>query len=141
MKKIILVAVSVLSVAGAVFLANAQNGPDDAKEGGKMHGFMKGVDANNDGAVSKDEFIADANKKFTEMDSNKDNKVTQDEMQKFQEAKKAEREQRKKEMEAKQEERFKEMDTDKDGKISIDEMKNFRGKKKDGDKPETEEKE
>lgn len=147
MKKTLLVISSVACIVGAVFFANAQNSPDDAKEGqsrgGKMGGMLRAIDTNGDKVVSKDEFVADSNKRFAEMDANKDNKITEEELEKFQEAKKAEREKRKKEIEAEQEKRFNEMDTDKDGKISKEEMKNhresMRDKKKD-DKSDAEEK-
>lgn len=56
--------------------------------------FARG-DANSDGVISKDEFMAKTAKRFDEVDSNHDGKITPQEMRTYREAKKSERMKRK----------------------------------------------
>lgn len=46
--------------------------------GGHRGEMMKRLDTNGDGAVSKEEFLAGANERFSKMDRNGDGKLTQD---------------------------------------------------------------
>jgi Ca2+-binding EF-hand superfamily protein len=135
MKKFLITAASAALITGSAFFAIAEESKTAANEGKPMHkgGMLGEMDANGDGAVSKDEFVAHAGKMFTEMDANKDGKVTEEEMKAHQVAQKAKHEAMQKEMQAKQEAHFKEMDTNNDGQISKEEMMNFKGKPE-GDK-------
>ena len=58
----------------------------EGKCGSKMEGkcgmkmMMKKMDSDEDGAISREEFMDHHEKKFTKMDKNEDGKVTEDEM-------------------------------------------------------------
>ena len=89
MKKTLLSAIAVGLLAAAP--AMAEDGPkgpkapmtDEQRAAKHAERFAK-TDANSDGALSKDEFVAShverAGKMFDRIDANKDGKVTQDEM-------------------------------------------------------------
>ena len=46
-----------------------------------MGDMLQRMDKNNDGAVTKDEFVANTEERFTQMDENKDGKVTKEEVE------------------------------------------------------------
>jgi len=83
--------------------------------------FMKKLDQNSDGKVTRDEVQADITARFTAIDANKDGKLTQDETAKYFEAKAGE-------MKAKFAERLQEADANKDGKWSKDELSKMPGR-------------
>ena len=66
---------------------DGMRGPDGKRGPGGMRGPGRGMmmgkmaDANNDGVITKAEFMANAMKRFNDMDANKDGKVTQEERQ------------------------------------------------------------
>jgi len=62
--------------AGAA--AGAPAGP--AGQGG---GMMRQMDANNDGKITKDEYVAAQGRRFAQMDENKDGKLTKQERNDF----------------------------------------------------------
>jgi len=71
MKKYIVVAISILALGAMPALAEKS----DQHHGG-MHGMMTQADANHDGKITRDEFVAAASqraeKKFAHMDANGD---------------------------------------------------------------------
>jgi len=86
MKRIFLLIVLVLAVAGGATFAMADSkGEDCHKRHSKM--FEK-KDANSDGVVSKAEFIAQAEKKFAKLDSNGNGEISEDEAKSYWEMKK-----------------------------------------------------
>ena len=87
-----------LTMAAAAIMASAPAFAEDHGKEGMMHkeGMHKGkmfemMDANTDGMVSKDEFMADHMKRFEKMDANADGNVSKDEIEAYRAAKKAER--------------------------------------------------
>ncbi len=74
---------------------------DGEHKGEHKGGMFKYADTNNDGIVTKEEFLANSEKMFTNMDADKDGKITKEEMQKHHEAKKAERVKKREETKAK----------------------------------------
>lgn len=147
MKKFILAATSVAVIAGGAFYALAERTEDGKKDPhGKKH-MLERLDANKDGKVTKDEFVADAEKRFSEIDADKDGNVTEEEMRAHHKAKREEfgqmREGMKEEMAARRDKHFEEMDANGDGSISKEEMDAFHESRKGGrgskhDAPEAE---
>lgn len=87
MKKIMMLTAALLAFQTLPVFAQ------DGADGGKKHRGMKMFeeqDANKDGAITEDEFVAFMKKKFTESDGNKDGKVTKEEAKAHYEAKRAE---------------------------------------------------
>lgn len=158
MKKILLATVSASIIAGATFLATAEDHPDGnqmmmRKDGGERAGkMMKKMDADNDGSVSRDEYMDRKGDKDSQMhqpkrkglieamDKNNDGAVSEDEFMAGQkkhfadmdtnkdgkiseEELKERREKFKEKREEKRGERFDKMDKDSDGSVSMDEMK------------------
>jgi hypothetical protein len=80
MKKIMMLGAAVLALQAIPALA--QDAPP--QDGGMRHGgpgkFFQMQDANNDGVVTEGEFIASAKKRFAELDTDKNGKVTKEEM-------------------------------------------------------------
>ncbi len=68
--------------------------------GGEHHGgpggrhMFEDIDANHDGSISKDEWVAHGEKMFKDFDANHDGKISQDEMKAFEDMKRAQWEQR-----------------------------------------------
>ena len=60
-------------------LADHHGGKGKGRPHQKRGGHFKMMDTNNDGKVSKDEFMARTTKRFTEMDANGDGFITKDE--------------------------------------------------------------
>lgn len=90
MKKALMLGAAIVAISALPALAE-----DGGKKGPRDHGKMmekifSEQDANGDGAVSKDEFVAHSTKRFEEMDANKDGKVTKEEIKAHHEAKRAE---------------------------------------------------
>ena len=61
-------------------------GHEDGKGPPPPHGFPPGMDANGDGAVTRDEMRAFEDKHFDDMDANHDGKVTKEEATAFHKA-------------------------------------------------------
>lgn len=87
---------TLLTLAAAAILASAPAFAEDHGKEGMMHkeGMHKGkmfeaMDANADGMVSKDEFMAEHMKRFEKMDANADGNVSKDEIEAYRAAKKA----------------------------------------------------
>ncbi|MDB2415327.1 EF-hand domain-containing protein [Rickettsiales bacterium] len=131
MNKVLIAAVSAVVIAGGSFYAVAERADNHEKYGKK--GMMSHMDSNNDGNVSKAEFLENAQKRFEETDANKDGNVTAEEMKAHHKAQKEKRKKMKEEMKeerkAKQDEHFNKMDTNGDGSISKEEMRSFKGHK------------
>lgn len=76
----------ILSMAAAAIIASPAAFADHHNDGdmdGKKHHksrMMDKMDANSDGAISKDEFMAAHEEKFNSMDADGDGAVTEDEM-------------------------------------------------------------
>jgi hypothetical protein len=82
-KLIPLMAAALLLAAPAIARAEgsaAQNNQQGGNQHQQRDGFMKRIDKNNDGAISKDEFVAAQVERFTKMDKNGDGKLSKDEM-------------------------------------------------------------
>ncbi len=69
-------------LSSGYMLAGKEGKCGEGKCGMKMEGKcgMKMMDANEDGSISKEEFMQHHEKKFTEKDKNKDGQLTADEM-------------------------------------------------------------
>lgn len=91
MKKLLLLGAAVLTIQAIPAFAE-EGGPGKHKrDGGKMmERIFTEQDANGDGAISKDEFVTHATKRFESMDGNKDGSVTKEEIKAHHDAKKAE---------------------------------------------------
>lgn len=89
MKKILMIGAAVLTLNAIPALAE-EGGARKHDGGQKMDKMFTEQDANGDGKISKDEFVAHATKRFEEMDSNKDSNVTKEEIKAHFEAKRAE---------------------------------------------------
>lgn len=89
MKLVSLIALSTLAFASVSVAADM---PKDKAPAGmeKKHGdHFKKADTNNDGSISKEEFMTRHEKKFVEIDANHDGKISNDEMKARHEAMKA----------------------------------------------------
>lgn len=92
MNKLLMLGVAAVSMGVAVpAMAEGPHGGPKGKDMFALH------DTNNDGKVTKEEFLAGAEKKFTEMDTNKDGVISKEEH----EARKAEWKEKMKEKRAK----------------------------------------
>jgi hypothetical protein len=89
MNKILMLGAVALVMQAVPALAE-EGGPAPKKGGRMMEKIFTEQDANGDGKVSKEEFLAHAGKKFDAMDGDKDGGVTKEEIKAHYEAKKAE---------------------------------------------------
>ena len=76
MKKLALLAFTALAVSTAPALADHHEGGDHKGHGEKM--FMK-MDVNNDGVVSREEFVNHAGMRFDKMDADNNGDISMDE--------------------------------------------------------------
>ena len=76
MRKIMLAAVGFAALAGAAGLALAQDAP---AERGPLFGLFQS-DANNDGVLTRQEFDAGRDARFSQLDANNDGQLTREEM-------------------------------------------------------------
>lgn len=76
MRMVLIAALAVFFISPAV-----AGGHLESERSGKGSRFAK-YDANGDGAVSRDEFLAKAAERFSKMDANGDGKLSEDEMKK-----------------------------------------------------------
>jgi len=90
MKKALMLGVAMMAVSALPALAEDGGKKGHRDPGKMMEKIFSEQDANGDGSVSKDEFVAHSTKRFDEMDANKDGKVTKDEIKAHHEAKRAE---------------------------------------------------
>ncbi len=89
MKKLLMLGAALLTLNAASALA--EEGGKPKRDGGKMlEKIFADQDANGDGAVSKDEFVSHATKRFDAMDADKNGSVTKEEIKAHHDAKKAE---------------------------------------------------
>ena len=115
--KIVQTLIMVSLAAGLSQIANA----DDTSDMGRMHSMhdymMKDADTNNDGAISRDEFMTNhktrSEKMFTKLDTNNDSALSRDEFTTTHQTR--------------AEKMFKKLDTNNDGKIDQTERKAKRG--------------
>lgn len=111
-KKWMILPVTALMISAAPALA------EEGRSMMKMHGgdrgghMMKEADTDNDGVVTKSEFLAAHEKKFTEIDKDGDGKITEEDIKAHMEAKR----------QKKKDEWFDKADTDGDGKLSREEL-------------------
>lgn len=77
MRKFLLAAAGAAVLAGAAGLALAQN--NDGDQRGGRHGFFQS-DANNDGAVTRQEYDAGREAKFAQLDADTNGQLTREEM-------------------------------------------------------------
>lgn len=119
MKRNTLLLTAMLTLAPVALLAATNATTNTAAPARGERGWFKKLDANNDGAITKDEATAAANarieKEFATYDTNKDGQITRDEIDQVHAARRAE-------MEAKFEARFKQADTNGDSLLSKDEV-------------------
>jgi hypothetical protein len=87
MKKLVLSTLALVSLSGMALAADAPEGKGPHGPRGMM---FEEMDANKDGAISKQEALDFHGKKFDEMDANHDGKVTKDEGQTYWQAKREE---------------------------------------------------
>ncbi len=113
-QKLLLGAVLSLAPLALIAATNPPAGPAPGPE----DGWLRHLDTNGDGVISKEEAQAAANaridKAFARLDTNQDGQITQDEIRAAQEARRAERE-------ARFEARIKQADTNGDGLLSKEE--------------------
>lgn len=125
------------ALLGATMVA----GTAHAQNAGGPGAALAAADANNDGVITKDELLADSDKRFADLDKNKDGKIAADERPQggqggggggggglgradtdgdgaISQA----------EMRASTDQRFARMDANSDGKIDATEMQNMRGR-------------
>lgn len=83
MKKLIIAAALATTTIGGVALATQM------QDGGGHHrgGAMAQADANHDGTITRDEFLAAATQRFDKMDANHDGKITAEERMTWRQAK------------------------------------------------------
>jgi hypothetical protein len=82
-KLIPLMAAALLLAAPAMTRAEtsaAQNNQQGGNHHQQRDGFMKRIDTNKDGAISKDEFVAAQVERFSKLDKNSNGILTKDEM-------------------------------------------------------------
>jgi Ca2+-binding EF-hand superfamily protein len=132
MNKIFAYSIAATLLAGSsVALAHGPGGECHGGGAGKGQHFTE-MDANKDGAVSKDEFVQKHAARFDQADTNKDGKLTQEERSAAHEARMkqrmAEHEQgepiTRDQMKQKSAEHFAKLDANGDGKITQDELAN-----------------
>lgn len=75
MKKLLLLGAAFLALQALPAMAEEGSAP----KGGKHDGMFQAQDANKDGVVSEEEFLAFGKSKFAEMDTDHDGKLTQEE--------------------------------------------------------------
>lgn len=131
MKKfIVLAATAALAVAVpmASFAEPHEGGEGQGKPMMGRHmaqGMLMHLDADKDGKVTKDEFMDDAAKRFTEIDSDSNKEISVEELEAFHKAQMEKQQQVRKEMEERRQKEFKEIDSNNDGSISKEEMEAF----------------
>jgi hypothetical protein len=76
----VLLAAPVMARAEGGAPVTAQHQPGEAHGHGMREGFMKRIDKNGDGKISKDEFIAVQTERFSKMDKNGDGYLSKEEM-------------------------------------------------------------
>lgn len=79
MKKILMMSLCALAVASGVAIAGDHEGGKHGFGEKKLEHMFTKNDTDGDGAVSKEEFLASAEKKFTAMDKDGDGKITKEE--------------------------------------------------------------
>lgn len=109
MKKLILASALIFAASTAVQANEHEGGKCAWKKGN--HSWMDKADTNNDGTLTKAEFMASNEEFFKKLDANNDGSVTKEERSAHHDKMKAEHEARKAEFMGK-------YDTDKDGKLS-----------------------
>ncbi|MEO6214535.1 MAG: EF-hand domain-containing protein [Sphingomonas sp.] len=80
MRNLFLAAAFAGSMTGAAALAGQAAPADQAAPGGRGAGMMMRADTNGDGKISRAEFAAISEQRFTRMDKNSDGAVTADEL-------------------------------------------------------------
>lgn len=90
MKKALMLGAAIVAIGALPALAEDGGKKAPRDHGKMMEKIFAEQDANGDGVVSKDEFVAHATKRFEDMDGNKDGKVTKEEIKAHHEAKRAE---------------------------------------------------
>jgi Ca2+-binding EF-hand superfamily protein len=83
LKKSLMLAASTVLILGASAYAN--EGATTTTKKGTM---FEQSDTNSDGAISKEEFLANAEKRFSKIDANNDGKLTKEEFKAHREARK-----------------------------------------------------
>ncbi len=119
MKQTTLIAVAVTLAGGMGYGLSAVAQHGDGGPGGRHgHGaeFLKSIDTNEDGSISRDEAMARQAQMFERADADADGLVTLDEMSAFREAEREERRRRRREA------GFSELDANGDGAVSADEF-------------------
>lgn len=86
----ILLAVSTLAIAASA--QAAKKSPEEIAH--LQEAAFKRADSNGDGFISREEFLAKASKKFDEIDTNHDKKISKEEMKAYHDAMRAKREKR-----------------------------------------------
>ena len=92
MKRLVLACASIVLLTSSPALSfdwGLKKTPDE-KEKRAAERFKKS-DANGDGSLSKEEFLARSEKRFTEIDADHDNKISPKEMKSYRDKKRAER--------------------------------------------------
>ena len=90
MRKVLMFSVLAVLFFGGATIASADCGACDKKEDRKSKHckMFEKKDTNSDGAISKSEFMAHAEKKFAKMDADKSGSLTKEEVKEYWTAKK-----------------------------------------------------